>query len=375
MLDIILTLLIGAVIGYITNWLAIKMLFSPLREKRLFGLRMPFTPGLIPKERFVLSNKIGQTTASYVLTDDALTDSLKSNAIDIEAIVENGLSRLSGTDLTIGGALEKMGLCGSDFDRAALDEYLLSFIEEQLYGEKLLAWLSGLTLEREKLAEAINGIVARNIGNIGGLIGSLLEKNPDFENSLRELVRKIAEENFGKLIGIFINYNRIYDNIKRNILEYLADGGQQRLMTDRLTERINDLINKDFNDNIQKLFNNSESNLRESIIRLLRDKLPYYRQKLLDTRINGVSRLFADYPGAKRIIVAVLESAVENGGGFLLKNIDFGKLIEDKINSFDVAEAEEIILSVVKKELSAITWIGALLGFIIALVPVLARLI
>ena len=41
--------LVGAVIGYFTNFIAVKMLFFPKREIRVFGKRLPFTPGAIPK--------------------------------------------------------------------------------------------------------------------------------------------------------------------------------------------------------------------------------------------------------------------------------------------------------------------------------------
>ena len=41
--------LVGALIGFITNVLAIKMLFRPLRPHYLFGLRIPFTPGILPR--------------------------------------------------------------------------------------------------------------------------------------------------------------------------------------------------------------------------------------------------------------------------------------------------------------------------------------
>ena len=37
--------LVGAVIGYFTNMIAVKMLFFPHEEKRIFGHRVPFTPG------------------------------------------------------------------------------------------------------------------------------------------------------------------------------------------------------------------------------------------------------------------------------------------------------------------------------------------
>ena len=42
--------LIGGLIGWITNALAIWMLFHPYHEKKFLGLRVPFTPGLIPSK-------------------------------------------------------------------------------------------------------------------------------------------------------------------------------------------------------------------------------------------------------------------------------------------------------------------------------------
>mgnify|MGYP001200320162 CR=1 FL=1 len=49
----------GAAIGYGTNLLAIRMLFHPYRELRFLGWVVPFTPGLIPRER----GKIAETIA------------------------------------------------------------------------------------------------------------------------------------------------------------------------------------------------------------------------------------------------------------------------------------------------------------------------
>ena len=47
--------LAGAVIGYVTNAVAIKMLFRPLTEIRVFGIRLPFTPGILPRHRHKLA--------------------------------------------------------------------------------------------------------------------------------------------------------------------------------------------------------------------------------------------------------------------------------------------------------------------------------
>ena len=45
----ILPPVLGAIIGYVTNAIAIRMLFRPFNEIRVLGLRLPFTPGLIPR--------------------------------------------------------------------------------------------------------------------------------------------------------------------------------------------------------------------------------------------------------------------------------------------------------------------------------------
>ena len=55
--------LVGAVIGYFTNMIAVKMLFFPHEEKHIFGWRVPFTPGAIPKGKERLAKAAGEILA------------------------------------------------------------------------------------------------------------------------------------------------------------------------------------------------------------------------------------------------------------------------------------------------------------------------
>ena len=55
--------LVGGVIGYITNDVAIRMLFRPHQPKYLFGIHIPFTPGIIPKERFRIAQAVARPSA------------------------------------------------------------------------------------------------------------------------------------------------------------------------------------------------------------------------------------------------------------------------------------------------------------------------
>ena len=84
----------GAIIAYSTNVVAIKMLFRPLKEYRVFGIRVPFTPGVLPKQRKALAQSIGAMVERELITAEVLRDRLAS--IDLQglsAIVSQFLRR------------------------------------------------------------------------------------------------------------------------------------------------------------------------------------------------------------------------------------------------------------------------------------------
>ena len=70
----ILPPILGAIIGYVTNRIAIKMLFRPLNPKRVFGIRVPLTPGIIPRNRFDLARTIGRMVSEQLLSPQALKE-------------------------------------------------------------------------------------------------------------------------------------------------------------------------------------------------------------------------------------------------------------------------------------------------------------
>ncbi len=63
---------IGGVIGYCTNDIAIKMLFRPYRPIYLGKQRLPFTPGLIPSNQERLAQRISDTIMGSLLTPEEL---------------------------------------------------------------------------------------------------------------------------------------------------------------------------------------------------------------------------------------------------------------------------------------------------------------
>lgn len=64
--------IVGGVIGYFTNDIAIKMLFRPYRPLYLGKRRLPFTPGLIPSNQERLAQRISDTIMGSLLTPEEL---------------------------------------------------------------------------------------------------------------------------------------------------------------------------------------------------------------------------------------------------------------------------------------------------------------
>lgn len=98
---VIITVAVGAVIGYFTNWLAIKMLFRPYQEIKFLGHRLPFTPGVIPKERYRLSKSIGEVITTDLLTPEDFKTHFMSEKFskNIYAFMYNSLEKLLDTPL------------------------------------------------------------------------------------------------------------------------------------------------------------------------------------------------------------------------------------------------------------------------------------
>ena len=57
--------------------------------------------------------------------------------------------------------------------------------------------------------------------------------------------------------------------------------------------------------------------------------------------------------------------------GKLLQAINIEQIVVDKINAFDAAQLETMIFGIMKRELNAIVYLGAILGFLMGFINVL----
>ncbi|MBE5773178.1 MAG: DUF445 family protein [Clostridiales bacterium] len=135
---------IGAVIGYFTNYIAVKMLFRPYKPVKIGNWTLPFTPGVIPRRKGDLARAIGNAIENNLLSSDDILGML-AGPETCTALAEGLWSYVEGmlaSGMTLTDALDGLFEPGKT---QALTEALTEKIASRT-GEKLAEMDLGTTL-------------------------------------------------------------------------------------------------------------------------------------------------------------------------------------------------------------------------------------
>ena len=92
MLPLLFSIFMGGLIGYGTNTLAVEMLFRPFTPKYIGRWRLPFTPGLIPKEQGRIAESLGALIETELFSPEVLSQAL--NTPETKAAISAWLDQL-----------------------------------------------------------------------------------------------------------------------------------------------------------------------------------------------------------------------------------------------------------------------------------------
>ena len=243
--------LIGAVIGYITNWLAIKMLFRPREAKYIFGMKLPFTPGLIPKEKSRIANKVGETVGTHLLNSDSLSKALKDDKIKAKfnEVAKEKINQVINSNSTLEEALKNTlgenyyALKGNMINN--ITKTILESIQEEEFKNKVKFYIVDSIKERlnknpEKIIDFINSNKFREV-----IINTLEEEKT------RDIIGKALLKEVKTLGKEDLTIEEIIpENIKPYIEEYvksqkdtLVDIIKNLLRDDEVSHKIKSAIN------------------------------------------------------------------------------------------------------------------------------------
>ena len=90
---------IGSIIGYITNYVAIKLLFRPYKSIKIKKIVI-FPQGVIPREKKLLAKKIGEVVKEFILSEEEIKKIIKNIKKEIDTIIDKKIDLLLERKIT-----------------------------------------------------------------------------------------------------------------------------------------------------------------------------------------------------------------------------------------------------------------------------------
>lgn len=311
-LSYIVAPLLGGIIGYITNDIAIRMLFRPHKAKYLFGIKIPFTPGIIPKEKGRIASAIGGAISENLMSKDVLEKNLLSDEMitKICLSMDSFFETQKNNQETVREFLAHY-LTANDIDR------LISGLKEGLTDQV------STKLGESNLGEQISEVVMEHVSSKLRIEGLDL----DIPQMLKSL---IGSSLWGQVASL----------IEKPAKHYLA-------------KNINQMLSANGPEIVGKLVDNGVDDISQLSM-----------QQLLQGKELQIAQVTNTCIGLYRTIISEHLPRI-------LDAINIPVIIESRINEMDMNETEKLIFQVMDKELKAIVWLGALLGMIMGSINLL----
>lgn len=313
---------LGGVIGYITNDIAIRMLFRPHTEKYLFGIHIPFTPGIIPKEKGRIAEAIGGVISENLMSKEVLEKYLLSE--DMVGKVRNAVEEFIATQQknqeTISQFLEHY-LSQEEVESIAhnVNQSITQQTYEKLADSSVGEKVAHIAVEHVAQKLTIDG-AQELLSGLGGAMGGI----------------------GGMAAGLFGG------NIVAKFLEMLREPAEHFL-----ANNINTMLR-----------NNGE----EIVSNMIGDEVDNFLNKSVCQLLEGHEEQLAQ---AVNTIESIYCSIITDHLPKILDSIDISKIVRERINEMDVNETEKLIFQVMDKELKAIVWLGALLGLLMGSINII----
>lgn len=321
-LSYIIAPLLGGVIGYITNDIAIRMLFRPHKAKYVFGIHIPFTPGIIPKEKGRIAEAVGGVISENLMNKEVLERYLLSEDMigKVRSAVEEFIATQQRNNETVS---QFLGHYLSKEEIDTISQNINQSITKQTYekladssvGEKVAHIAIDHVAQKltiDGAQELLSGIGGA-LGGLGGMAAGLFGGNivAKFLGMLRD-----PAEHF----------------LAKNINTMLRDNGEE-IVSNMIGGEVDNFLNKP----VSKFLEGHEEQLVQAV--------------------NTIESIY------RSIITEHLPK--------ILQSIDISKIVRERINEMDVNETEKLIFQVMDQELKAIVWLGALLGLVMGSINIL----
>ncbi|QOY77859.1 DUF445 domain-containing protein [Staphylococcus aureus] len=357
---IIFMIVVGAIIGGITNVIAIRMLFHPFKPYYIFKFRVPFTPGLIPKRREEIATKIGQVIEEHLLTETLINEKLKSEQSQqaIESMIQQQLQKLTKDQLSIKQITSQIDIDLEQVLQTNGNQYIASQLNNY-YTKHQNQTIASL------LPNQLVTFLDQHVDNATDL---LCDRARNYLSSakgtqdINDMLDAFFNEK-GKLIGMlqmFMTKESIADRIQQELIRLTSHPKARAIVTSLITNEYQTFKDKPLNELLDaSQFNEIAENLSVYVTT--------YASKQANKPVVTLMHQFVDYLEGQlssklaNLIIEQLSIHLST----IMKKVDLRGLIEEQINTFDLDYIEKLIIEIANKELKLIMSLGFILGGII----------
>ena len=248
MLDTLSGPIIGAVIGYCTNYIAVKMLFYPRKEIRIGGWKVPFTPGAIPKGKPRLAKGIGNIVANTLLTEEDIRKKILTP--ETEAVIVDKIMEVLSSDIQSGATK----LLQSEENYEMCKEQLADNLTGQILDAMKNIDLGGIIAQEGErvIKEKVQGtmlamflsdeMLSSFIQPIGGEIVTYIDKNgrkfikPEIRSRVDELEKQSLLELCGQMNLDEVQVRELMSGLYREVVGSLVSDMMKQLDIQGLVE-------------------------------------------------------------------------------------------------------------------------------------------
>ncbi len=372
---VLITVAIAALIGGMTNYLAIKMLFHPRKPIHIGRWKVWFTPGIIPKRKSEIARSLGRVVSDYLVTTEGLTSVLKKPQFkaQIEDKLRQWISRLA-------------------VNEATLKEWVLQYWTEEQFDAAVMKWRGWSQHWIERGVAHIWEHKEWGHRPVGQLLPEwdearkekIVEKGVEFitaaikrelttkqgEKMLRKLMSQFLDQAggiFGALAGIFMDEDKMMLKVRGVIMDRLDSAVVQQALETFLNKQITQIENMSLSEIlIQMGQENPQQRITEWIQGLM--KWEQWMDQIGSKQVKAIVGPREEWLMAR--VPWVVAKGLQFAEGKLeqtVQAIQLPQLVQTQVEQFPIERLEDIILSVSGKEFRAITWLGAVLGGFIGL--------
>ncbi|MCH4392782.1 MULTISPECIES: DUF445 domain-containing protein [Staphylococcus] len=361
-LVILFMVVVGAVIGGVTNVIAIRMLFHPFKPYYIFKMRIPFTPGLIPKRREEIATKIGQVIEEHLITESVIHQKLneQNTREAINDLVIKQLSKLKSDDATIRKFANQFDFDLDDLINNKLDKTIINKLNNYYYDKQA-------TSINEILPAEVITMVDEKLDQAGDLIRERARNYLSSDKGARDIYDMLdtffAEK--GKIVGLlqmFMTKESIAERVQHELIR-LTRHPKAKVIIDKVIRGEYETLKSQPLSNVVK--EEQFTNISESLVHLIMTNLQLNEK--MDTPISKLTPKLVDQiqVGVANAITDLIIKQASNHLSTIMTKINLRQMVENQINTFDLDYIERLIIEIANKELKLIMSLGFILGGII----------